>query len=152
MKKVFLLIFFSGLLFLMTTNPGLAGLCIDESGTCNDVFLTLDEIEGVYGLHGYEYGCGHNDRLYDGSLKIAGDNVYYGVVGALGQSAGGDYGMYGYKNGVFSLSNFSGSCYWQYMYLSSGSAAGHGGTADISASLCGPQSPEQSGGLDTAGE
>ena len=122
---------------LVASSLGWAGLCLDAGGACNDFFVSLEPAAtNVFGLHGYEYGCSYSDRQGTGSLHLAGNNAYYALQTSSGASGAGDYGNMGTNNAVISLSTFTGSYYYNYLYLSGGVAAGHGGSGSMNLSIC----------------
>jgi hypothetical protein len=62
--------------------------CIDLSNACNDFKLMYKDNEGeIYEIHGYEYGCGYNNRSAHGTAKVVGSMVYIGVNGTANGTA-----------------------------------------------------------------
>jgi hypothetical protein len=62
-------------------------ICIDEVGYCNDLKLFINPHGAGKGLkinevHGYEYGCGYDDRGISGSMKETSTTKYFTLVGS----------------------------------------------------------------------
>ena len=108
-----------------------------DIGACNDFYLECgDGVEntGVWSLHGYEYGCSHDDRLADGSLVVTGGYAYMGINI---QQAGspGDQNAMGCRTFVITLRSLSGTYEYSYVYLSGGTLDAHDGSGSCSVSL-----------------
>ncbi len=127
------------------------GVLIDDDDWCNDYWLGLTSVEsGIYGAHGYEYGCGYDDRLVAGSLQVVGGIAFVGLRKTVPGLA--DYGMNGFDNIAISLSTFTGSGTWSYLYLSGGVPAGHGGPTTYTLSTGGPPLTTEGIGPDNAAQ
>jgi len=127
MKKIKLFVALAFAVALSVSSVSWAGIILDAGGACNDHYLYLDKLEtGVYALHGFEYGCGYNDRLLDGSLQSAGGYAYIGLTGITGTSGSGDQGNLSGWNYIITLSSDTGSINLNFFYMSGGSVAGHG--------------------------
>ena len=62
-------------------------ICIDEVGYCNDIKLFINPHGAGKGLkinevHGYEYGCGWDDRGISGSMKETSTTKYFTLLGS----------------------------------------------------------------------
>ena len=143
MKRSVLCIALALAFLLVTVSVGLAQMeasgipvttiCLDSLTSCNDCYLSLERSApgGVFALHGYEYGCGYQDRLADGSLLFAGGYAYIGLVLSLGSSSGcGDCGSIGARNYVIDLSNMQGEYLYNYVYMNGGVIDGHCGNGE----------------------
>jgi hypothetical protein len=55
---------------VQTSHAGV--ICIDIETYCNDLklFIDPDTGGGIKGVHGYEYGCGYDDRGVVGTLRV----------------------------------------------------------------------------------
>jgi hypothetical protein len=124
-------------LLLSMSGVGQAGICIDQTGYCNDFFLAFTRIESnVFQLHGYEYGCGYFDRILSGSIHTAGGYAYYGLSSASGSSCAWDNGCGGSWAAVLNISTGEGTAYWNYYYTSGGSHSGHSGSSSLDSNYC----------------
>jgi hypothetical protein len=57
-------------------------ICIDVAGLCNDFKLMYPDIEGeIVEIHGYEYGCGYDNRSVVGTAKLGGGTINIGITG-----------------------------------------------------------------------
>jgi hypothetical protein len=149
MKKSLLAVSLAFAFVLSVSSVGWSGMCLDAS-SCNDYFLAFSPAESnVFSLHGYEYGCGYFDRISSGSMHLAGGNAYIGITSISGDSGAGDNGSLGNRSYIVDLSTYNGSYYYNYFYITSGAADGHGGSGSADAFLCGdPASVSQQSELD----
>jgi len=131
MKKIGICIALAVVLVLGVSSASMAtGIKLDMDSWCNDMWVSAEKLEGanVYGLHGYEYGCGYEDRLLDGSLRVTGGYAYFGLTGNYGPgSAGGDSGKQQMVNVIITMSTKTGTGYYSYFYISGGTLTGFGG-------------------------
>ena len=111
--------------------PPTLGLLIEQSG-CNDYYFVANLLDTkIYELHGYEYGCGQNDRIATGTLHIAGGIAYFGWTTMIPQH---DYGQIGVFSAPISLSTKSGIGMYMYMQ-SDGGVLGSSGSSSSSYSV-----------------
>jgi len=138
MKRFALCIALAFLLVLGFTSASMAtGVKLDIGTYCNDLWLScISEETGVYSAHGYEYGCGYENRLVDGTLRVTGGYAYWGLLGSY---TGFDYGGVKVENVVINLSTKAGDGTWGYFYSSGGAFGTHGGSGSYAMSW--PQSP-----------
>ena len=148
MKKFTLCIALAFVLVMGVSSTSLAGVTLDSSGSCNDVYLEVKSMgSGIYEAHGYEFGCGYNDRLATGSLRVAGGVAYFGNISSSGQSGSGTGQSLGSQNAAINLSSKTGSYYYLYTYVSGSAIAGHSGSGTYTMTIGGPQT-ETSGPLE----
>jgi hypothetical protein len=150
MKELVLCIALAFMVMLVASSVSLAendtgiptgGICLDVIGSCNDYYLSLEySAPGVLALHGYEYGCGDNDRLGHGVMHIIGNYAYIGITCSSG--SGFDYGIISNRNYVINLSTKTGTMIYTHVYLSGGSLTGHGGESDVELLVC-PSPPSR---------
>lgn len=130
MKKFTLCIALAFVLVMGVSSTSMAAGVQLENSFCNDIWVAFGAVDaGVYSCHGYEYGCGYEDRFVDGTLRVVGGIAYFGLVGGYGTScAAGDYGCFKNENVAISLSTKTGTGMYEYHYLTSGVPDGHGAT------------------------
>ena len=87
MKKAGLMI----LAFLVVVGLGLrssqAGVvCIDIESYCNDLklFISPDTSAKIKEVHGYEYGCGYEDRGVFGTMRVTSTSKLFILGGSYG--------------------------------------------------------------------
>ena len=125
MKKQFKLFGIAILMIFGITGTSFGFISFDHS-SCNDYIFAITPVgNGIYGLHGYEYGCGADNRQSDGTLVVAGAYAYAGYNTQL---PGFDFNNLGTHTEVITLSTDTGTYIYMYMYLSGGVMSGHGGT------------------------
>lgn len=62
-------------------------LYLDHIGWCNDAKFSYQSVGGgMYSLTGYEYGCGYDDRLIFGSMRVVGNTLQIGYTTICGVS------------------------------------------------------------------
>lgn len=106
-----------------------AGICLDGAA-CNDFYFDAAKVNAVYETHGYEYGCGYNDRMAFGALRTAGGTAYFGFGTVT--STTGDYGQFCSRVYAIDLGTRTGSYYYNYFYMYGGVDDGHGGSGSAS--------------------
>ena len=95
MKKLGLCVGLACAVVLAFSSAGQAGLCLDNDNFCNDYYFDLVKGPGAYALHGYEYGCGIDNKVTQGALRVTGGYAYFCIWRI---SPGyGDYGMYDFE-------------------------------------------------------
>jgi len=127
MKKIKLFVALAFAVALSVSSVSWAGIALNADSFCNDHYLYLDKLEtGVYALHGFEYGCGWNDRLLDGSLQATGGVAYIGLACIAGTSGSGDQGNLSGWNYIIDLSSDTGTFNINFFSLSGGAVNGWG--------------------------
>ena len=62
-------------------------ICLDQTSYCNDAKLVYQNLGGgFFALNGYEYGCGHDDRIIDGTMRKEGNTLYIAYTTISGTS------------------------------------------------------------------
>ena len=117
--------------------------CLDVPG-CNDVKLAYYSVGGgFYGLNGYEYGCGHEERLVDGTMRVEGDTVYIAYTSICGTTT--PTPRIGQINAQLDLRTLTGTAVHAYHY-----DGYHTGTGTAKIIACPPASAVESEGGDVA--
>ncbi len=134
MKKFFYLAFLAGVLLVFSTGngfiqndalPSTVGVRLDGAGFCNDLYLVCTMLDSkIYDCHGYEYGCGYNDRIAHGALRVAGGYAYFGVSKEM---PGG--GFVSHEHITIQISTKTGTFDYGYFQESSGGVTSWTGTA-----------------------
>jgi hypothetical protein len=85
MKKVGLIILALVVMVGFGVRSSYAGvICIDDVSSCNDfkLFISPDTGGGIKEVHGYEYGCGYDDRGVSGSMKMTPTSKHFTLTGS----------------------------------------------------------------------
>ena len=62
-------------------------LCLDKVPYCNDVKVAYQSLGcGQYSLTGYEYGCGYEDRIVFGAMRVEGNTLQIAYTTICGLS------------------------------------------------------------------
>lgn len=132
MKKFLLSLALAFLMVIpLATQASATSICIDQLGFCNDHFLVLQPgASGVYGLHGYEYGCGSSDTLLFGSMRLAGGYAYLGTGVSAGSVAA--HGLMSHRNFIVNLATYTGT----YVYIHYDEFGPYGGVGDCAINMC----------------
>ncbi len=133
MKKFLLLILFLGVFIVFSMSSGIVqndalpstvGILMDMVGTCNDHYFIANMMDtNIYEIHGYEYGCGYNNRISWGTIHLAGGVAYFAWQTL---STNWDYGNIGSFTVPISLSTKTGTGMYMFVYSSSGVPSMHG--------------------------
>lgn len=133
MKKLVLLSLLAGVLLVFGVGnssssndalPAQLGIILDIDYYCNDYFLVCNmQSSKIYDAHGYEYGCGYNDRIAHGAVRVAGGYAYFGVEKIM---PGG--GTVGVDHIMIQISTKTGTFGWSYFQASGGGATTWGGS------------------------
>lgn len=141
MKKFLLLTLPLGVFIVLSMSSGVVqndalpstlGVLLGMDSACNDHYFVANMMDtNIYELHGYEYGCGSNDRISWGTLHIYGGVAYFAWQD---NNPGNDYGTIGTFAVPISLSTKTGTGTYMYIYSTSGVLSSHGGSMPYSVS------------------
>lgn len=132
MRRIVLGVLAVGLLAALPGSAFAQGVCINV-GACNDYFFQATKTTSdTWAIDGYEYGCGQDDRLASGVIRL--NNGVYNV-GFTGANRLFDFGQSVIWSGSFDGS-FNGTYDVQYLYMSNGTVTGHGASGTITVTLC----------------
>ena len=149
MKRCILILALAFIIVFGVFSLGLAfDVKLDAVSWCNDIYFKgTSPGNGVYSLHGYEYGCGYNDRIAHGSIHVTGGVAYFGFTSNSGTSATGDNGSIWTMNVVIDLSSNTGTGTLQGFYESGGVLGSNGGSSNYTMSFGTPDAdlPEEPG-------
>jgi hypothetical protein len=110
--------------------------CIDEQGYCNDVKVIFNRVaSGFYTVNGYEYGCGYDDRILDGTARVSGGKVYISLTVVTSTSTATPF--IGQRFYEITLSTQTGTGTWAWHY-----DGYHWGSVDVSFVSCPPAAVE----------
>jgi hypothetical protein len=105
---------------------GTKGVLLDNTVSCNDYFFWCSSFsKKIYECHGYEYGCGYDNRAAYGSVHVVGGYAYFGWES---DAPGYDRAGLCIRYIAISLSTWSGPGSYQYVYESGGVLTSHGGS------------------------
>ena len=63
--------------------------CMDKVPYCNDVLVAYQSVGcGQYSLTGYEYGCGYEDRIVFGAMRVEGNTLQIAYTTICGLTCG----------------------------------------------------------------
>jgi hypothetical protein len=112
------LLVLAGVAAAQSTDSGVsAGFtkCWNSATSCNSFkFNVVSLAPGYQMLHGYEYGCGYNDRIATGTAHVVGNQLYIGFSTNNALASGGGVPRLGSLNGIVDLSN--GNLTYDYAY------------------------------------
>ena len=141
MKKTIFFSFMLCVLFCFAVSAqdfdfrGTRGVLLDDSMYCNDYFLWCSSFsKTIYECHGYEYGCNLDGYACIGSIQVTGGYAYFGFT-KVSPYSGWDLVGLCIQYIPISLSTWSGSGDWQYIYLLGGVMNSHGGTSTYNLSF-----------------
>lgn len=129
MKRIGLLVALTFVIALTMSSVSWGGLCLDSDTACNDFYFCFERLQtgpAIYELHGYEYGCGSDDQLANGSIFVTGGYAYCGF-NTQGRTGSGDYGNTAQRVYVINLSTNKGDYTYTYFAVSGVSPIAWGG-------------------------
>ena len=116
--------------------PSTVGILMDMVGACNDHYFVANMMDtNIYELHGYEYGCGYNNRISWGTIHLAGGVAYFAWQDL---STSFDYGNTGSFTVPISLSTKTGTGTYMYVYSNGGVLSSHGSASQSYSVSTGP--------------
>jgi hypothetical protein len=116
--------------------------CLGTVGHCNDVKFAYQYVgDSIFSLNGYEYGCGADERLVYGTMRVEDGTLYIGYT--IITSSSYSTPRIGQHNAQIDLATLSGP--YQYAYHYDGY---HEGTGTAVLIACPAASAVQSGGVD----
>jgi hypothetical protein len=134
MRRILLFLALAGAAALASSTDVMAvGVCVQVGNACNHYFFEATPLTGdMYGLAGFEYGCGQPARQANGVVHKVG-NLWY--IGFQGTNLGFDYAQEVNWSGSFDPTKMSGTYKVQYLYENGGVLAGHGSSGTITVTI-----------------
>jgi hypothetical protein len=112
---------------------GTKGVLLDDTVYCNDYFLWCSSFsKKIYECHGHEYGCTYTGQECIGTVHVVGGYAYFGFTKI---QPGYDTSGLCLQYIPISLSTWSGTGEWQYVYMWGGVMSSHGGTSTYNLSF-----------------